>query len=286
MADAAPILRLAPFLDGLVERLHRPDLIREDPLAFPRRFREPGDREVVALLAALLAWGRVQQIAGVLERLLARLGPHPHDTLLSAAPRDLRRLTRGIVHRTATEDDLARMLGRFRAALRRHGSLRALFLAGLKDSDATVLPALHRFVDGLCGPCDGDSPGLAHLFARPGRGSACKRWMLFLRWVARPDDGVDLGLWPEVSPARLVIPLDTHIFRIARNLHLTRRRTPDLRTALEITEALRAWRPEDPVGCDFALSRLGIHRECPPRVDVSVCAGCGLRSVCRHGVGL
>jgi uncharacterized protein (TIGR02757 family) len=290
MAVALPIAippardGLWPFLDELVATHHLTARIANDPLQFPRRFTDPADQEVVALLAALLAWGRVEQIAKVLERLLARLGPHPAETLRSA--KTFRRLVGDTLHRTATSADIASLLQLIAKSLRTHGSLRALFCQGHRADDETILPALTRFVDVLSGGDTGMTRGLRHLLARPERGSACKRWMLFLRWVVRPADGVDLGIWPEVSPRQLVIPLDTHIQRIARNLHLTQRRDGSLRTALEITAALRRWRPDDPVGCDFALTRLGIHQICPTRVDPVVCVGCGLRSVCRHGEGL
>lgn len=277
---------LAPFLDDLVGRHHRPEQIGRDPLCFPRRFRDPADREVVALLAACLAWGRVGQIHGAVERLLARLGDHPAETLRGVERSRADRLAAGIIHRVATSSDLGAALWRIGGALRAHGSLRVLFLLGHRADHETVLPALTRFAEGLGGEPAGESRGLKHLLPRPELGSACKRWMLFLRWVVRPDDGVDLGLWAEISPAQLIIPLDTHVHRIAQNLRLTGRRDTSIRTALEITAALRWWRPEDPVGCDFALSRLGIHQICPTRVDPVVCNGCGLRSVCRHGLDL
>jgi uncharacterized protein (TIGR02757 family) len=279
---------LGPFLDDLIATYHRPERIGLDPLSFPRRYAATPDREVVALLAALLAWGRVQQIANVLERLLTRLGPDPCRVLAESSPRELLRLTRGIVHRTATSADLAAALNRVGEVLREFGTLQNLFVRGHDAGERTVIPALTRFAERLRGDSGarGASRGVQHLFPRPELGSACKRWLLFLRWVVRPDDGVDLGLWTTVRPDQLVIPLDTHMHRIALNLGLTRRRDASLRTALEVTEALRAWRPDDPVACDFSLTRLGILQLCPTLVDPVICAACGLRTACRHGLGL
>lgn len=281
MADLPADLPL--FLDQIVERYHRTEVIGNDPLQFPRRFTEPADQEVVALLAALLAWGRVAQIANVMTRLLERLGPRPAETISGSTLRQLQRLTEGIVHRVLTSRDLAKALSLIGRAIADHGSLQAIFLRGHRQSHPTVIPALTQFVETLCPDNSKVTRGIKHLFPKPDRGSACKRWMLFLRWVVRPRDGVDLGLWPEVSPSGLIIPLDTHIQRIALNLRLTHRRNSTLKTALDVTESLRAWRPNDPVGCDFALSRLGIHQVCPSTVDPVICEGCGLRSVCLHG---
>ena len=96
------------------------------------------------------------------------------------------------------------------------------------------------------------------LFPRPERGSACKRHNLFLRWVVRGPDGVDLGLWSAVSPRDLVVPLDTHMARLGGALGLTGRKTPDWGMAEEITDSLRLVCPEDPVKFDYPLTRLGI----------------------------
>jgi uncharacterized protein (TIGR02757 family) len=57
------------------------------------------------------------------------------------------------------------------------------------------------------------------------------------------------------------MPLDTHIYRICRTLGMTRRKSPDLRTALEITAAFRTIAPHDPIRYDFAISRLGIRKD-------------------------
>ena len=89
-------------------------------------------------------------------------------------------------------------------------------------------------------------------------GSACKRSCLFLRWMVSPDDGVDCGVWTRVSRARLVLPLDTHLFRVVRALGWTRRKSSGWAMALEATARLRALDPDDPIRFDFALSRLGI----------------------------
>jgi uncharacterized protein (TIGR02757 family) len=112
-----------------------------------------------------------------------------------------------------------------------------------------------------------------------------KRVNLFLRWMIRPDDGIDLGLWEPVRPAQLVIPLDTHVSRISRYLGLTDRRTVDWKMAVEVTRTLRGLDGDDPVRFDFALSRLGILDLCPRRVDPERCRACSLVSVCRLGTG-
>jgi endonuclease III len=101
--------------------------------------------------------------------------------------------------------------------------------------------------------------------------------------MARGPDGIDFGLWKFISPARLVIPVDRHIARMAALLGLTARRSPDWKMALDITRALRALDPEDPVRYDFALVRPGITGECPPS-SRDGCRGCILGEVCGGAV--
>jgi len=86
--------------------------------------------------------------------------------------------------------------------------------------------------------------------------SPYKRWMMFLRWMVRKD-ALDLGLWSEVSPADLIIPLDTHTFNVSRKLGLLKRKTYDWKAAVELTEKLKEFSAEDPVKYDFALYRIG-----------------------------
>ena len=109
--------------------------------------------------------------------------------------------------------------------------------------------------------------------------SGSKRLLLFLRWMVRPADGVDLGLW-HVDASRLLVPVDVHIHRLARNLGFTRRRDLSWRTTEEITRALSRFDPADPVGYDFSLCHMGMLQRCPSRRDALRCEGCGVKPVC------
>jgi uncharacterized protein (TIGR02757 family) len=102
---------------------------------------------------------------------------------------------------------------------------------------------------------------------------------LFLRWMVR-QDGVDPGGWTRVSARQLVVPLDTHTIRVGRCLRLTRRATPGWRMATDITGALRALDPDDPVRYDFALCHLSMMGACGWRATRGN-RSCPLREVCR-----
>ena len=196
---------------------------------------------------------------------LAPLGPRPATALDSLADRDLAGLLSGFRYRFFGPGDLGALLSAIRKARSEHGSLEKLFLSGDDPAEPTIAPAADRFaaaLEGLAGGAwprpPGKPPWRDNLLPRPSRGSACKRLFLYLRWMVR-SDAVDPGGWTRVSPARLVVPLDTHMGAACRRLGLLTRKATDLRAALETTEAFRRYRPDDPVRYDFALTRPGIH---------------------------
>ncbi len=283
---------LGPYLDRLAAQ-YGPGFLHTDPLGEVRRFRTPDDLEVAAFLAAGLAFGRVDLILTHLRDLWERLDRAPARIVDGWRASDARRL-HGFVHRWVGEGDLAAVLAALGRTRREFGSLRAAFLAGYEPEDPDLGPALSRFVGEVRdrvrlprtrGPVPEERlpRGVRTFFADPVRGAACKRLNLFLRWMVRPDDGVDLGLWEPVRPDQLVIPLDTHVARISRYLGLSDRRTPDWRMAAEVTAGLRAWDARDPVRFDFAISRLGILEACPARVNPAKCGACMLVTVCTLG---
>lgn len=243
-------------LEFLYDRYNRKDFIHPDPLEFVHQYNETLDREIVGLIAACLAYGRVQQILRSVALVLERMQPSPAQFLLRSSPDRIESTFRDFKHRFTTGGELSALLGSVRSVVIRFGSMEACFLTGCRPGDATVLPALENFSHQLRCGCGDRLEGI--LLPRPMRGSACKRLHLFLRWMARKDE-VDPGVWSGLDPARLMIPLDTHMFRIARALELTRRKQADMRAALEITEAFRSICPEDPVRYDFSLTRLGIR---------------------------
>jgi uncharacterized protein (TIGR02757 family) len=251
--------RIGIALTALVSRFDD-RFLDTDPLGIVRRFDDPADREVAGLLAAGLAYGRVASIRASLEKLFAILGPRP-SRFVDALDlrRDGRRLT-PFVHRFHTGRDIAILLSAVRRAREAAGSLEAFFIEGDPDPAApTIGGALDRFGERLFA-LEGveRDDRVRFLLPLPGRGSVCKRSCLFLRWMVRPDDGLDCGVWKGVSRSRLVLPLDTHLIRVVRALGWTRRATPGWAMALEATERLKRFDPDDPVRFDFALSRLGI----------------------------
>jgi uncharacterized protein (TIGR02757 family) len=277
-------------LRGPLERLYRDfdysGRLASDAIQYPRRYADPLDREIVALLSASLAYGRVDLFGPWIDRLLGWLGPSPRAFCLGFDPRRDAALFAPFRYRFTRGGDLAAAVLAIHRLLGRHGSLRRAFLAGYTEADPDVRPALDRFAASLLEqdfrPVGMPRPtrGLRHLFPRPADGGPCKRWHLFLRWMVRRD-GFDFGDWPEVSAAKLLIPLDTHVANMADALRLTHRRSRTARMVEEITSRLRAVDSADPVKYDFALCHTRMRGDCLGRRS-PVCGGCGLRPVCRH----
>jgi uncharacterized protein (TIGR02757 family) len=249
--------RTAERLDALFRKYHRRDLVHPDPLVFLYDYADLKDREVVALLASALAYGRVSQIMKSVSSVLGRMGSSPFLFVMNSSPEKIRSTYEDFRHRFTRGADLFHLLWGLRSAVERYGSLQECFSAGLEERDETVVPALSRFVKALHPHTGGCRKGF---LPSPDEGSACKRWHLFLRWMVREDE-IDPGGWRRVDRSRLIVPLDTHMHRIGLELGLTRRRQADQRTALEITRAFGEIIPEDPVRYDFVLTRFGIRRD-------------------------
>jgi uncharacterized protein (TIGR02757 family) len=278
-----------------LERLYREfdygARVDRDALQFPLRYPDPPDRELVALLTACLAYGRVDLFGRALEVALAAMGPSPARFV-----RDFDVARDGPVfdrfrYRFNRPRDLVAFCVAAREVLARHGTLEKCFAAGDADPAGPLAPALEAFARAFLDadlhgvfPRGRPSRGYRHLFPLPSLGGPCKRPLLFLRWMARREPP-DLGLWPSLSPARLLVPVDTHVENMSRAIGLTRRRSRTWRMAEEITARLRALDPADPVKYDFALCHTRMSGECRDRRVTAVCAPCGLRTVCRHWRG-
>lgn len=288
MPETAVNPRLGAHLNSIY-RHYGPAFVDTDPVCLPRRYRQAEDREVVGFIASVLAYGRVAQIKKSVERVILHLGESPAAALRNLDPLKVRRSLKGFVHRWNDAEDMGLLLWYVRQMLEQEGSIEGFFMNGYEPGHDDVGPALASFTRRAlqldCSPWyrRGVLPagaGVRFFLPSPETGSTCKRLAMFLRWMVRPDDGVDMGHWKSVPAAHLVIPLDTHVSRIVAYLGLTRRRTVGWRMAREVTGELRRFAPDDPVKFDFALSRMGIIEACPRRRDLVKCEGCDLRPVC------
>jgi uncharacterized protein (TIGR02757 family) len=257
-----------------------------DPVHIVRRYKSPADREVVGFCAAALAFGRVASVLQSIESLLAVMGPEPARFVREFNPDQERGRLEPLVHRWISGRDLIALLIVLQRMLSEAGSIEAFFVQGDDQQSPHIGPALDSFASralstDLRSAYRRRVPrqrGVSYFFPRPSAGSACKRLNLFLRWMVRKD-AIDLGVWTRVSPARLIVPLDTHVIRLGRCLKLTRYTSPGWKMAEDITNALRGFDPKDPVRFDFSLCHVGMMNACGFQKPQGS-AQCPLKGIC------
>jgi uncharacterized protein (TIGR02757 family) len=262
--------------------------LANDPLSFCHNYSDPADREVVGLIASAFAYGAVGIILRTLKSIFSELGTSPRRYVENFEPAAGLNTFSGFKHRFNDGRDLCALLWSIRMMIEQSGTVEGFFLRGCESDAEDLTGALNSFSGSVLSqdyspvfgtteiPADSYFP---FLFPAPSSGSACKRLCMFLRWMVRPDDGIDLGIWRRIPPSQLIIPVDTHISRICSYLGFTGRKSADWRMAREITAALRRFDPDDPVKYDFPLAHLGITEGCGGKDDM-YCLNCSIAGIC------
>jgi uncharacterized protein (TIGR02757 family) len=257
--------KIARLLESAFTEFHSHFHREQDPVSLVHRFPERRDREAAALVTALLSYGNVATILASVRLALEALGSSPYAALVDG---NRLRSLEGFRHRFTTGEDLEIVFHWVGSALRSHGSLEAFFVDGGADRPMKELLSgfvrrliRQRLPGALATRVPARDRNLKYLLSDPERGSACKRLNMFLRWMVRGEDGIDLGLWKGIRPAQLVLPVDTHLLQTLRLLRWTRSKQATWRVAEEATDRLRLYAPEDPVRFDFALCHLSMCGE-------------------------
>lgn len=258
-----------------------------DPVGIVHRYADPGDIEVAGLVASALGYGGAAQIRRSAADALDRAGTSPAWFAANSETVEAIARFRGFRHRWTIGTDIALLFLAAGEMIRGYGSIGALVQTLDDPAEETVEGTIGRFAEWIRARCAEQAakagcpvPGRS-LVPSPRDGSACKRPAMYFRWMVRGPDGTDFGLWRFISPARLVIPVDRHMARMAVLLGLSARKSADWRMALDITRALRALDPDDPLRYDFALVRPGIIRACTAAA-AGECGSCALGGVCRE----
>jgi uncharacterized protein (TIGR02757 family) len=283
--------RLKQPLDRLCREFDWTLRVKQDAIQFPLRYSDPADIELAGLVASCMAYGRVDLFGPWVDWALTRMGESPARFVLGFDVEKHRKLFSGFRYRFNRERDLLAFCLASQRLLVRHGSLKAFFLEGYSPKHPHVGPALESFAAGFRAqdlsaafPRNRLSYGFKHWFPLPSTGGACKRLHLYLRWMVRREPP-DFGIWPEVPPSALLMPVDTHVENMARSIGLTRRRSRNWLMVEEITGKLKDLDRDDPVKYDFALCHTRMSGQCLNRRDAETCAPCGLKAVCTHWRG-
>lgn len=265
--------------------------LANDPLSFCHRYRDPLDQEVAGFIASSFAYGNVKIILRSLGSIFDRMEDSPRRFVEEFDPKAGMKLFAGFKHRFNDARDLCALLLAARTMIEEADAIGEYFLGGFEPEAEDITPSLTQFTANILSmdysPIFGSTgiPASSYFpffFPSPASKSACKRLCMYLRWMVRPADGIDLGIWKGISPAKLIIPVDAHIQRIGRFIGLTSRKQADWRMAREITAALRELDPQDPVKYDFSLCHLGISEGCDGK-DPAKCLNCPIAGICEVG---
>lgn len=248
------------FLNEKVEAVNTPQYIKDDPISIPHSYQKLQDIEITAFWTSMLAWGKRSIIISKATELFELMDNAPHDFIVNHEEKDRQRFE-NFKHRTFQFTDTLYFLEFFQNYYRENQSLENAFSRFISPEDQHVGPALMGFHELFFSLPVAPQRTRKHV-STPVRNSACKRLNMFLRWMVRQDNkGVDFGLWKQISPSQLLIPLDVHVDRVARKLGLLKRKQTDWKALLELMEVLRSFDPHDPGKYDYALFGIGVLGE-------------------------
>ena len=290
---SANLATLRPFFAKLFEQFHSSHWIASDPIQYAHRYSKPDDQEIAAFIAACFAYGSVQLVHRAVEAVLAPMGEHPATFVRNF---DGSNHWPGFYHRFHHEDHVVILVTLLKRAFVEYGSLSEMFRQNSETGSQAPTNRCEAVLNGAARWFREHSSaevtrlqapellrGMRFFFNAPADGSACKRMVMFLRWMVRKDE-IDLGLWSWMEAKDLIVPADTHVARISYYLRLRggkEQAAPNWKMAREITASLERINVVDPVSYDFALARLGILDICKRTYTKSICERCPVEPGCR-----
>ncbi|MGN0032221.1 MAG: TIGR02757 family protein [Candidatus Limimorpha sp.] len=237
---------LKGYLDSLVDKNNTEAFIKDDPVQFPHKYNDIHDIEIVSFLVATIAWGNRKMILNNADKMLGIMGQSPYDYIMSEGFNTLE--PDKCVHRTFFNRDFIYYCNGLRHIYLKYNSIEELF------NNHDTWRGIQRFRDEIAEANGMTSKHISNpCCEEPQKGSACKRLHMALRWLVRKDGIVDLGIWNNLNPKDLMIPLDVHVARVSRELGLITRKSNDRITVETLTSKLREFDAEDPIKYDFAL---------------------------------
>ena len=252
--------KLYELLEEKLAQFNRPDFIPDDPICIPHTYSNPRDIEIAGFFVAMLAWGQRKTIINKCRELMNLMDDCPYDFIVNHSDGDLKRLVH-FKHRTFNSIDLLYFIHFLKYVYSKYFNLENAFFSFMNKEDKTIENTLNGFRNLFISLPDFPTRTGKHI-SSPNKKSTCKRLNMFFRWMVRKDDkGVDFGIWQTFKPSQLVCPCDVHVEKVARRLGLINRKQTDWYAAIELTENLKLFDPQDPVKYDFALFGLGLEEK-------------------------
>jgi uncharacterized protein (TIGR02757 family) len=255
----ADLILLKEFLDEKYFLYNNKKFIETDPVSIPHKFIKKQDIEIAAFLAATIAWGNRQSIINNANKLMQVMDFDPHNFIIHATTKDIKLFSK-FVHRTFNGEDCMFFIQSLKSLYSKNESLESIFSNGILPGDETIKNGLLSFREAFFSI---PHPERTHKHvSNPIKNSSSKRLCMFLRWMVRTDRaGVDFGIWKNIKPAQLCLPLDLHTGNVSRKLGLLKRTQNDWQAVEEVTSLLRQLDSKDPVKYDFALFGLGVFEK-------------------------
>lgn len=245
------------ILEFYYKKYNTIDFIKDDPISIPHKYLKKQDIEISAFWTSVIAWGRRNMIMKNANRLFDLMDNAPYDFIINHEEKDRERFL-DFKHRTFQPTDTLYFLEFLQWYYKNNDSLENAFTDSLNEDDLNIEPALIGFHNLFFSLEDAPHRTKKHI-PTPVRKSTCKKLNMFLRWMVRKDkNGVDFGIWDNIKTSQLMIPIDVHVERIARNLGLLSRKQRDWKAVVELTNNLREIDEKDPIKYDFALFGYGV----------------------------
>ena len=241
-------------LDKLVEKYENKTFIESDPIQIPHRYKDKEDIEIVAFISALFAYGSRKVFIPKLDELFSKMGKKPLEYIKNGEFSNLINFN----YRFAKENDVIEILKILSKLYNSNETIQTLFRYGYEQK-SDIKGMLQVVTDYFyLNSTDNVGEGFYFMLANPKNNSAMKRLNMFLRWLVRKPP-VDFGLWDFIPTSELLIPLDTHVAKISREMNLLTRKSNDFKAVLELTDKLKQFDANDPTKYDFAIYAKGIN---------------------------
>lgn len=251
-------MNLKQQLDELVIKYETKDFIKDDPIQFPHRFKDVKDIEIAGFIASLFAFGNRKVFIKKLEELFKLFQNEPTNFIQNFERKSLK----GFNYRFAKEIDVEEVFLTLKKLYSSNNSLEEVFKYGYEEKDFHKM--LKIVTDYFYSNME-NTFGAKYLIPDANKNGAMKRMNMFLRWMVRGGK-VDLGIWKFIDKSELLIPLDTHVARISREMNLLKRNSNDFKAVKELTNELKLFDKNDPIKYDFAMFGFGIDN---PKIKVT-----------------
>ena len=250
-------LELKEFLDEKADFYEQKEFIQSDPIIIPHEYEDKFDIEISGFIISIISWGNRKSIINSGYKIMNILESSPYDFIMNHSQKDLKKI-KGSIHRTFKSEDLVFFIKSLKNIYTNYDGLEGI-ISNVKNGD-NLQERISNFKK-IFFELNHLERTQKHL-PDPLKGSAAKRFNMFLRWMVRSNKkAVDFGLWKSISPSELSCPLDIHTGNIARKLGLLKRIQNDSLALNELDKKLREMDKKDPVKYDFALFGLGINEK-------------------------